>query len=941
MESYGKQNYSWSNRHSYNPLIMQPKPLKTISSAIRRYVLMVSVLSFAIVFFLYIGLEYKNLRQKGAQVRVDYLNRQKATIKEEVTNAINLIEIKRTIRYNEILEAIKRKVQVGYTNNRITNRLYSPKSISELNQPSDQYGSNDDLCLSQVFSITIEELAPILSSGMLKTTTQEPITIEQAIESLKGKGECTLIHIDNAGEYQEEAIIHLIKPTNNTLVYGVAHDWTAQLKKIQFQILQEMTGYRFGSNQDGYIFVNTWSGDPLVLNGELAIGKPNIFEIEDPTGLKVLQKEAELAKLPNGGYMEYSWRKLPKPGVDTTPMKKISYIMGVKDWKLIIGAGLYLDEMAQLTMESEVNLMRTFYKSIIFLSFFLLLSFALTLIFAKLLQRKINKNTQSLQDFVTSITQREEKVNLKKWDFDFFDFNLVAKHIGGIELSRRAMEDNFKRLVSLYPNPTIIQTDDSIQYVNEAWINEVGYSKEDIPTINEWFELAYPDREFRASIIRQWSSFLENDPLDGKTVVELPVFCKDGTSKILAFRIIRVFEDQLMITLSDTTKQKKYEEELLNSKKKAEESDRLKSAFLANMSHEIRTPMNAIVGFSSLLQKPGLPETKKEKYITFIRNSGNTLLNLINDIIDISKIESGQLKIIFQETDVNKLLTEIFAIEREIFKREEYSGVNLYLRCVQVASMKVDPARLKQIFSNLISNARKFTPHGSVEFGFYPINEGDTTITFFCSDTGVGIPAERLPFIFERFRTYDFDSGERVSRGTGLGLSITQNLVELMGGTILVESEPGVGSTFTFNLPLKNSESKKRTISETKEDKLSSNTFNGKCILVCDDEAENYLFVHEILNPLKAEVIWTKNSKEAIKLVGLRKIDLIVMDLGIMDGVKAIKQIKISQPTMPILAVTEFVMQTEKIKCINAGCDTFINRPIDEMELREKIMLMI
>ena len=227
-------------------------------------------------------------------------------------------------------------------------------------------------------------------------------------------------------------------------------------------------------------------------------------------------------------------------------------------------------------------------------------------------------------------------------------------------------------------------------------------------------------------------------------------------------------------------------------------------AFLANMSHEIRTPMNAIVGFSSLLQRSGLSETKRNKYINFIRNSGNSLLNLINDIIDISKIESGQLKVSYQDTNINPLLSEILAIEREIFKREE-QGVMLILRCNPPLTMNVDPARLRQIIVNLISNARKFTTTGTVEFGFYPVEQSDTMVTFFCTDTGLGIPTERLSIIFERFRTYGFDSGERVTRGTGLGLSITQNLVELMGGTIRVESEVGVGSTFIFSLPINHS----------------------------------------------------------------------------------------------------------------------------------------
>lgn len=921
---------------------MQAKPLKTIASAIRQYVLMVSVASFAIVFFLYVGLEYRNLKIESNQVRTEYLNRQKATIKEEVIKAIKLIELKREISYTEIQDKLK-QIVLQRTNSNSIRQLSSPENITDLSNGATGCLDSKLSCERNVFTISRDKLSRFLSHGKLKTIKGEAISIDTVIEKLNRTGEYYLIHISETGKIPQQTLIHLLQPTNKSTIFGIAQDWILLLRTIQNSILRELSSYRFGPEQEGYIFVNTWDGDPLISNGELTIGKPNIYNIEDPNGVKVIQKEVELAKTPNGGYFEYSWRKLPKLKVDTVPAKKISFILGIQDWKWIIGAGLYLDELETLAKSSEENQRQTFHYSIIFFSFFLVVSFVLTLIYARLLQKKINKNTESLQDFVTSFTDSRKKINLAEWHFDFLDFNTLAKHMGGIELSRRAMEENFKRLVDLYPNPTIIQTGENVQFVNEAWIKEVGYTQEDIPTTSHWFMLAYPDQEIRSSILSQWKTFIEKDPLDGQTVVEVPVLCKNGNAKIFAFRVIRVLDDQLMITIYDTTRQKQYEEELLKAKLKAEESDKLKSAFLANMSHEIRTPMNAIVGFASLLQKPGLPDKKRDKYVDFIRNSGNTLLCLINDIIDISKIESGQLKISYQETDIKKLLSEIFAIEREIFKRDEHEAVILQLKCGQPLTMKVDPARFKQIITNLISNARKFTSSGTVEFGYYPVKEGDTTITFFCTDTGVGIPPERLPVIFERFRTYDFDSGERVSRGTGLGLSITQNLVELMGGTIRVESQVGIGSTFAFMLPLNHLDSIKRTTSEPKDEKSAANTLAGKTILVCDDEAGNYLFINEILRPLKAEVIWAKNGKEGVKLVDHQKIDLIVMDLSmpVMDGVKAIKLIKTSKPHIPIIAITEFVMQAEKIKCINAGCDIFINRPIDEMELREKIMQLI
>lgn len=251
---------------------------------------------------------------------------------------------------------------------------------------------------------------------------------------------------------------------------------------------------------------------------------------------------------------------------------------------------------------------------------------------------------------------------------------------------------------------------------------------------------------------------------------------------------------QLEIQVAERTK------ELREAKEKAEESDRLKSAFLANMSHEIRTPMNAIIGFSNLLDHPDMTEDSKADFIKQIRNNGQTLLRLIDDIIDLSKIEAGQLKINLEQCDLNQVVHDVYKIFINESQKPEKKKINYTIQIPERAFIiTTDPFRLKQILSNLLSNAFKFTDEGEIEVG-YQI-EAPRQVLLYVKDTGIGIAPEDLGTIFNRFKKIEKD-GVRLYRGTGLGLSIVKQLVTLLGGEVNVESKPGKGSYFYFTLPL-------------------------------------------------------------------------------------------------------------------------------------------
>jgi PAS domain S-box-containing protein len=387
----------------------------------------------------------------------------------------------------------------------------------------------------------------------------------------------------------------------------------------------------------------------------------------------------------------------------------------------------------------------------------------------------------------------------------------------------------------------------------------------------------------------------------------------------------------------EITEWKIAEKNLLKAKEEAEKSDHLKSAFLANMSHEIRTPMNAILGFSALLKERGLDQEQSDYYIDIINSKGRDLLRIISDIIDISRIEAGDLFVRMQPVEIYPFVREIFREFRE--DTQVRSRKNLSFRLNLPAPernvvVETDPARLKQVYVNLIQNALKFTPDGFVEVGFEMAGKND--IRFFVRDSGIGIPEEKKKIIFQRFRQID-ESHTREYGGTGLGLAICKNLLELMGSRLKLSSAEGLGSEFEFLMKynLAESEVKKETeIFETIED--LDLEMEGKRILVVEDDGASYLFLESLLSRFSPELIWAKSGKQAMEILHeSENIDLILMDIRMpeMNGLEATRLIHRDYPQIPIIAQTAYAQVSDRKQAMETGCIDYISKPISPLEL--------
>jgi two-component system, sensor histidine kinase len=408
---------------------------------------------------------------------------------------------------------------------------------------------------------------------------------------------------------------------------------------------------------------------------------------------------------------------------------------------------------------------------------------------------------------------------------------------------------------------------------------------------------------------------------------------------IILLQIINRQRKRLLTIQNHHYRELKEKNELLNSSyQKAEEANRLKSAFLANMSHEIRTPMNGIVGFSKLLkQRPDLPQEKVSQYVDVISGNSQVLLNLINDIIDISKIEANQLQINYTTINLHKLLTEIYILfesERVRFKKNE-----LLLKLVTPpnslsTNVLCDIDRLRQILTNLLNNAIKFTDKGSIEFG-YEIK--DQWIEFFVHDSGIGIEPEQINIIFERFRQAD-DSTTRRFGGSGLGLAICKGILDKIGGAIGVESQLGLGSTFWFKVPLVEVGKHEKPLIQREIKTEYFPIWQSKRILIVEDNDISCQLFKEFLSPTKANLVFAQTGEEALALCKMDvNFDLVLMDLQLpkMDGYAATKEIKRIRPLLPIIAQTANAMSDDREKALETGCDEYISKPIQLNELFE------
>ena len=496
-------------------------------------------------------------------------------------------------------------------------------------------------------------------------------------------------------------------------------------------------------------------------------------------------------------------------------------------------------------------------------------------------------------------------------------------------------EKNFHRSISKFPmGIRIVSVNGETIYANKAFlaIFELNSQEEFTSTsaINLYTPESYVQHQKRKEKRKNGHNVFD---------YEISIVCANA-----GIRHIKIWRREVLwngtkhyqVINLDITEQKKLTIDLIAAREHAEESDRLKSAFLANMSHEIRTPMNGILGFTRLLKEQKLTGTEQEEYISIIEESGVRLLNIINDIIDISKIESEQMKVSISEVNVNEKIKYIYTF----FKPEvEKKGIQLSFKNglpAKEAIIKTDREKVSSILINLVKNAIKFTYKGSIEFGY--VKKGEY-LEFFVKDTGAGILMSQQKLIFERFRQAS-ESHDRGYEGNGLGLSIAKSYVEMLDGKIWVESEEGKGSIFYFTIPYNAVLEEKSAIrKDVSEEDKEVQVKKLKILIAEDDKISNFLLT-SALQKIWKEVLHAKTGVEAVEHCRNNPdLDLVLIDIKmpVMDGYEATRQIRQFNKDVIIIAQTACGFSGDREKAIEAGCNDYISKPINYALLKELI----
>ena len=470
--------------------------------------------------------------------------------------------------------------------------------------------------------------------------------------------------------------------------------------------------------------------------------------------------------------------------------------------------------------------------------------------------------------------------------------------------------------------------DGNLKFSNSAFYSLIGLTR-DSYNIETASELMHPgDRDYHS---KKQVDLNEKGSFES----ELRLLHRDGNYVFLSTRSVIVKDESGVIlgslTISrDITKLKKEHEELIKANMVAETSNKLKSTFLANISHEVRTPLNSVVGFSNLLLADDITREVREEYFEHITYNSEKLLQIIGDIIDLSRLESSQIEINSEEVAVNQVVKEVLDEARQVIRRNEKTITVSVITPLDNNSDRIlsDRVWLKRVLNHLMDNAIKFTLDGSVELSYY-LQNGD--LVFKIRDTGIGINKENLGRIFEEFQQ-EIDGHHRPFEGLGIGLTLVKEVIGKMGGKILVQSEKGIGSVFTFSIPYRQTDLARLKTEDHQKDQPGKNLDWSayKCLLV-DDNVDVLTYLKRILLDTGINVISASSGAEAIGIISKTPdLDLILLDLQMpeINGLEVTKEIRKINSKIPVIAQTAYIFEDDKAGILQAGCDACLIKPI-------------
>lgn len=925
---------------------------KSLSYQLKVSTIAVSLLSAVLVGIMWLTFETNKLRDEMEELTNQYFESKEALVEKEVRTAVDYIEYKRSLSKERMKNELKVKVDEAL---KIADNIYQQnkgtKSVSEIKKmikdairPIRYANDRGD-----VFIYTLDGHAVMLP------------------RSPQIEGKYGLDHKDNSGNFVVRNEVNFLKQVDwgyldyfvpskfsendsvllkSTYVrkfeplgwYFGTKDYFSDFESdIKEEVLQRLSKVRFET--DGYIFINTVDGKALISNGEKLHEPVNILQSGDTNWISSFKKQLNIFINSGSGVISYTFRRLVTDDYET----KYSFISSIKPWGWIVGAGFYGNEIEKNIQSRQKELDQKQQRIILRVIFILVILWIAIRFFSGFLANRIVNGFKLFEANFreSSLEAREMEIE----DLAFNEFRELGLKVNDITRELNITRNNLIKEQSLLrsiidSSPDLIFFKDlQSNYVgcNSSFSRYIGITEQELIGKNDY---DYFSRESAEKYHANDRALIANNkPLrsdewitlqDGRRLLmdTLKVLYHNKAGKPLG--IMAISRD---ITESEETKIK-----LKEAKDKAEEADKLKTAFLANMSHEIRTPMNAIVGFSNLLTEEALSEEEKSEYVSHINHGSETLLKLIDDIIDIAKIESGQLSVSMQPMNLKEMMDDLYAIYANQLRMRDKGNVTLIKEIADFPDgyeVSTDEFRLRQVITNLVINAIKFTNEGSITYG---IRLANGFAEFFVRDTGIGISPQGQAVIFDRFRQEN-SNGLKHAGGTGLGLAISKHIVELLGGALAVNSVLGKGSEFIFTIPYKPIPLKRKAqISGISVNANVEFDWAGKTLLVVEDIDTNYRFIYAALSRTKINILKAEDGMEAIKVCEENEnIDLILMDVNmpVLNGYDATLEIKKIHPNLPVVIQTAYALQDEEQRSKAVGCDAFLSKPVSLNSLFE------